>query len=597
MLHDTALHRCFACLVIAVAWAPIWAAEASFSGGQAVTFAGVRTAMMPGDHLFLRSEGVRVAGSVGNTPMSFQPVLTRLAIGGDGDVVIVLPDPVTPSVLRVSVGDGRTAMPVPAAGLVTPGGMQIALQGRLSVSMPDGTVVAILPSPMGMQVMVQCPVMPVDASGILVGLRQVLPASAVAIPLRWRPLIRAAVDHHVEPGGTLELSLSALTVHDPDSAFPAAFTLSVLAGSDYAVNGGSLTVARGFLGILPVAVTVNDGGLTSEVFIVAVDVSDRIAPAMVLLGEAHVVVECGDTFSDPGATAVDAVDGDLSGSITVGPSVDTSRCATTICTYSATDRAGNVASLSRTVVVVDTTAPVVALLGAAVVELDAGTSFVDPGATAVDRCDGDISAAIVVTGSVATAVAGTYPITYSVTDAAGHTGSVQRRVVVRVAAPPTVSCGVAIVSLWPPNHRMCDVGLSVTAAAPAGLTDLSLDVSQNEPVSGPGDSDPDAVIVVDAAGAPGALFLRAERSSSGGGRVYLVLATATDRVGRTAQAQQVVVVPRNLPEHVLVVYTQSTDNRVTRFLRQVMPILRAVDAARARTTPLAHDATVMSSSG
>lgn len=62
-----------------------------------------------------------------------------------------------------------------------------------------------------------------------------------------------------------------------------------------------------------------------------------------------------------------------------------------------------------------------------------GAAFTDPGATATDAVDGDLTPKIVETGSVDTCTPGLYTITYSATDAAGNIGSASR--VVSVTAP------------------------------------------------------------------------------------------------------------------------------------------------------------------
>jgi hypothetical protein len=67
-----------------------------------------------------------------------------------------------------------------------------------------------------------------------------------------------------------------------------------------------------------------------------------------LVGEATLVLEQGTAFVDPGATASDAADGAVTVSVT-GSVGDTPGSYTL--TYSATDRAGNRASATRTVVV------------------------------------------------------------------------------------------------------------------------------------------------------------------------------------------------------------------------------------------------------
>lgn len=68
----------------------------------------------------------------------------------------------------------------------------------------------------------------------------------------------------------------------------------------------------------------------------------------------------------------------------------------------------------------DTIAPVITLNGAATMQVAKGTTFTDPGATAQDNVDGDITSKIVVTGSVNTAVVGTYTLRYNVKDNAGN---------------------------------------------------------------------------------------------------------------------------------------------------------------------------------
>lgn len=76
----------------------------------------------------------------------------------------------------------------------------------------------------------------------------------------------------------------------------------------------------------------------------------------------------------------------------------------------------------------DVTAPVVTLVGANPLSVNLGGTFTDPGATATDDVDGDLSGAIVATGTVNTAAAGTYTRTYTATDAAGNAGTATRTV-------------------------------------------------------------------------------------------------------------------------------------------------------------------------
>jgi hypothetical protein len=70
---------------------------------------------------------------------------------------------------------------------------------------------------------------------------------------------------------------------------------------------------------------------------------------------------------------------------------------------------------------VDTTPPVITLIGSDPFQLEVGTTYVEPGATAIDDVDGDISANIAIDSSaVNTGTVGSYQVTYNISDAAGN---------------------------------------------------------------------------------------------------------------------------------------------------------------------------------
>jgi len=70
----------------------------------------------------------------------------------------------------------------------------------------------------------------------------------------------------------LEITLSHLTVTDPDSTFPNDFTLTVQDGENYTRTGSAVTPADDFSGTLTVPVTVNDGTDDSDIFSLSVTV-------------------------------------------------------------------------------------------------------------------------------------------------------------------------------------------------------------------------------------------------------------------------------------------------------------------------------------
>ena len=68
----------------------------------------------------------------------------------------------------------------------------------------------------------------------------------------------------------------------------------------------------------------------------------------------------------------------------------------------------------------DNDAPVITLLGTTPVSVALNSVYSDAGATALDSLDGDITSSIVTVNNVDTAVAGSYTVTYNVSDSAGN---------------------------------------------------------------------------------------------------------------------------------------------------------------------------------
>ena len=79
----------------------------------------------------------------------------------------------------------------------------------------------------------------------------------------------------------------------------------------------------------------------------------------------------------------------------------------------------------------DNTPPVLTLKGNETIYHSLNSDFTDPGVTAIDNTDGDITNKIKITGSVNKDLTGTYNIDYSVKDVAGNVAGISRKVIVR----------------------------------------------------------------------------------------------------------------------------------------------------------------------
>jgi hypothetical protein len=149
---------------------------------------------------------------------------------------------------------------------------------------------------------------------------------------------------------------------------------------------------------------------------------DDIPPVITLNGSSSVTLNMGEPYIEQGATAIDNVDGDISANITISAMVDPIVPGTYEMRYNVNDAAGNAAAeVTRTVnILADTTIPVITLNGSSSMTLSVGDTYTELGASATDNIDGDISANIIISGSVNTTVAGVYTITYNVIDAGGN---------------------------------------------------------------------------------------------------------------------------------------------------------------------------------
>ena len=162
-----------------------------------------------------------------------------------------------------------------------------------------------------------------------------------------------------------------------------------------------------------------------------VNVVDTTPPVLTLNGTTPVTVLLGTSYVDSlGASASDAVDGDLTSAIVSVNPVDINTPGSYTLTYDVSDGAGNAATqITRTVIVLDTMNPVITLNGNSPQAVEAGTPYVDAGAIAFDVVDGDLTASIVTVNNVNTAVVGSYTVTYDVTDSVGNAAMQEVRIV------------------------------------------------------------------------------------------------------------------------------------------------------------------------
>ncbi|MGY3793473.1 BspA family leucine-rich repeat surface protein [Aquimarina sp. 433] len=189
-----------------------------------------------------------------------------------------------------------------------------------------------------------------------------------------------------------------------------------------------------------------------------VDVVDTTVPVITLNGANPQTIELGAGYTELGATTDDG------SAVSINTSEFMDAVGSYTIYYDATDAAGNAAiQVTRTVDVVDTTAPVITLNGANPQTIELGAGYNELGATTDDG-----SAVSIDTSEFMDAV-GSYTIYYDATDATGNAAiQVTRTVDVVDTTNPTVVCQNITVQLD-------DTGNATITAAMIdnGSTDLS----------------------------------------------------------------------------------------------------------------------------
>lgn len=139
-------------------------------------------------------------------------------------------------------------------------------------------------------------------------------------------------------------------------------------------------------------------------------------------------------------------------------------------------------------IIKDTTSPIITLIGDLIMNLKVGGEYTDPGATASDDTDGDITELVVVGGdSVDTSVVGTYIIIYDVKDLAGNSATSVTRTINISANIENPSSNLTKISVTKPaiklNYKIGEnldiTGLEITGEYSDGKTKVESITASN----------------------------------------------------------------------------------------------------------------------
>ncbi|OYU97150.1 MAG: hypothetical protein CFE21_02330 [Bacteroidetes bacterium B1(2017)] len=168
---------------------------------------------------------------------------------------------------------------------------------------------------------------------------------------------------------------------------------------------------------------------------------DTIKPIAVLNNSSPFFTEIHKAFVDPGVSATDNIEGNISAKYETIGSVDTSKVGPNYLKYIVRDLYGNVSdTLMRTVfVILNQTGPTLTLNGPSQTYVEVYRKFNDSGYVARDNQGMDISNQVVVTSNLDSTKLGQYTNTYLIVDAFGFTDTKLRAITVGDTTRPVIT--------------------------------------------------------------------------------------------------------------------------------------------------------------
>ena len=229
------------------------------------------------------------------------------------------------------------------------------------------------------------------------------------------------------------------------------------------------------IGTTPVICSATDSLENQNTLEFTVTVEDTTAPIINVIGgisTTTITMEVGDTYTDQGATASDIVDGDITLSITIDSTVNTSVVGVYTVTYNVSDLAGNIAvSSTRIVNVIDTTDPTITAPENIVQDMNntLSTSVILGSPIVSDIGD---SSPEVTNDAPSLFPLGTTTVIWTATDASGNSATAEQVVVITDITAPSLS--ITSTSLTNDNTP------TITGTTDDNTSDIVVTINEND---------------------------------------------------------------------------------------------------------------------
>lgn len=171
----------------------------------------------------------------------------------------------------------------------------------------------------------------------------------------------------------------------------------------------------------------NSKGLREQKINRIVKVKDTEKPTIKLKGDETYKTEFGYDYEEPGYKALDNYDGNITDKVEVIGDINTNKIGTYKLVYKVEDSSGNIDRATRKVKVIDEEGPKIKLNGGKKVTIKLNSIYEEPGFTAMDKKDGDLTDKVKVSGKVGKKP-GIYYLYYKAKDLSGNKSYKERRV-------------------------------------------------------------------------------------------------------------------------------------------------------------------------
>lgn len=164
-----------------------------------------------------------------------------------------------------------------------------------------------------------------------------------------------------------------------------------------------------------------------------INVVDTIKPMITLVEKENIYICPNQEYQELGFTATDNYDGDITNKVEITQE-ELSLIEFQI-QYHVKDSSGNEAYAYRKYKKQDQEKPSITLKGGQTITILKGQTYQEPGYSAQDNCDGDLTSQVEIENNLNINQNGTYTITYRVKDSSGNETSIQRTVRVITTDP------------------------------------------------------------------------------------------------------------------------------------------------------------------